>query len=107
MGTDKGRGQTGQPKGPARALLMIENRASETIHFRMTALAGPSAKEKLLERFGHAEFRLTQIATRAIDGVQIDSNRGFITLCHTLYVAMNERVVKAQSAAALLHSYCV
>ena len=78
---------------------MIENGPSEAIHFRMTALAGPAAKEKLLERFWHAEFWLTQIATRAIYGVQINRNRGFITLCHTSYVATNAHFVKARNAA--------
>lgn len=65
----------------------------------MTALAGPSAKEKLLERFWHAKFGLTQIATRAIYSVQINRNRGFITLCHTLYVATNMVLVKVRIAA--------
>ena len=49
----------------------------------MTALAGPSAEEKLLQRLRHAEFWLPQITTRTVYGIQIDRNRGFRALCHT------------------------
>lgn len=65
----------------------------------MAALAGPTAEEKLLQRARHAKFGLTQIATRAIDGVQINRNGRFVAFRHSLYLGWLRAVVKVRDAA--------
>lgn len=85
--------------------LVTENRPSETVHFRVAPLAGPSAGEKLAQCAGHAEFWLTGIATWAIHGIHIYGNRGFIPFRHKQYVGKRRRVVKARDDAVKRYSY--
>jgi len=61
---------------------MTENRASETIHFRIAALAGPAAREKLAKAAWYTEFGLTQIAARTLYGVHVNGDGRLCSVCH-------------------------
>jgi hypothetical protein len=80
---------------------MTKDRASETIHFRVTTLAGPPAKEKLAQITRHAEFWLTRIATRAIHSISINRNRGFRAGFHIIYLGDDFPMVKVQGDASI------
>jgi len=84
---------------------VIENGASETIHFCVAARAGPAAEEKLTKVAWHTEFWLSHIATWAIHSVPINRNGRFRSVCHTSYVGGRQLLVKAQDDATLRRSY--
>ena len=79
--------------------LVTENRSSKAVHVRVAPLASPSTREKLAQGAGYTEFWLTQIATWAIHGIQIKSNRGFVAFRHRQYVGNVTPVVKALHVA--------
>lgn len=83
---------------------MTENRPSEAVHVCIAPLAGPSAREKLAYAAWHTEFWLTQIATWAIHGIQIQSNCGFVAFRHRQYVGNVPPVVKALHVAGEIYA---
>ena len=86
-------------------VLVTKNRASETIHFRMAALAGPSAGEKLARATRYTEFWLTQLAPRTVHDVPINRNGRFGSVFHIPYVGGGMERVKAQDDAVPRCSY--
>jgi len=83
---------------------MTENRASEAVHFCVTALAGPAAEEKLSKTAWHAEFWLTHIASRAIHSIPVNRNGRFRSVRHRLYLGCGQVMVKAQIDAKVNRS---
>ena len=83
---------------------MTENRASETIHFCMAALAGPAAREKLTQTARHTEFWLTHLAARTLYGVHVNGDGRFRSVCHETYVGAEFTWVKAQNIRLMRRS---